>query len=173
MNHMHHILPKHAGGTDDAENLIKLSISEHAEAHKILYETYGKHEDYLAWQGLAKLMEKQDIVRQLLSLAGKKGSATTNLKRWGCVKSDKPKRILGMQKGVGKGTSNRKWYHNPITFEKLSILPNENPPQDWVRGQGPRKSQKCYWFTNGKETGQFSLTDYPLGWVRGRHSRTK
>ena len=32
--HNHHILPKHMGGTDDPENIIKLTIEEHAEAHK-------------------------------------------------------------------------------------------------------------------------------------------
>ena len=27
---MHHIIPKHAGGTDVRENLVKLTIEEHA-----------------------------------------------------------------------------------------------------------------------------------------------
>ena len=34
MSHLHHIIPKHMGGTDDPDNLIKLSIEEHAEASK-------------------------------------------------------------------------------------------------------------------------------------------
>ena len=34
--HIHHIIPKHLGGTDDPSNLIKLTIEEHAEAHRIL-----------------------------------------------------------------------------------------------------------------------------------------
>ena len=40
--HRHHIIPRHAGGTDDPSNIIELSVEEHAEAHRILYEQYGR-----------------------------------------------------------------------------------------------------------------------------------
>jgi hypothetical protein len=64
MKHKHHIIPKHMGGTDDPENLIELTIEEHAEAHKVLFEKHGKIEDYWAWKGLSgekypKIMEKK------------------------------------------------------------------------------------------------------------------
>ena len=39
--HVHHIVPRHMGGTDDPSNLIKLTIEEHAEAHKKLWEKHG------------------------------------------------------------------------------------------------------------------------------------
>ena len=39
--HKHHIVPKHAGGTNNPENLIELTVEEHAEAHRILYEENG------------------------------------------------------------------------------------------------------------------------------------
>lgn len=32
--HRHHIIPKHAGRTDDNSNLIELTIEEHAEEHR-------------------------------------------------------------------------------------------------------------------------------------------
>ena len=63
---MHHIIPKHAGGTDDPANLISLTPEEHAEAHKKLYEEYGRWQDYVAWQGLAKLATKKDLIRQII-----------------------------------------------------------------------------------------------------------
>jgi hypothetical protein len=31
--HKHHIIPKHAGGTNDPSNLVELTIEQHAEAH--------------------------------------------------------------------------------------------------------------------------------------------
>jgi hypothetical protein len=49
IKHMHHIIPRHAGGTDDASNLIELSVEDHAEAHRILYEKHGRKGDKLAW----------------------------------------------------------------------------------------------------------------------------
>ena len=42
ITHKHHIIPKHIGGTDDPSNLIELIIPEHAEAHRKLYEEYGR-----------------------------------------------------------------------------------------------------------------------------------
>lgn len=73
MKHMHHILPKHMGGTDEESNLVELTIEEHAEAHRKLYEEHGKIEDKLAWQGLSGLICKNDIIKELYSEGGKKG----------------------------------------------------------------------------------------------------
>lgn len=66
MSHLHHIVvPIHAGGSDSPENLIELSVMEHAEAHRILWETYGRWQDKLAWQGLCGLIDKEDICREI------------------------------------------------------------------------------------------------------------
>lgn len=67
MNHIHHIIPKHMGGSDDPSNLIKLSVEDHAEAHRILFEKYGLIEDKIAWQGLAKMIDRKEIIRLIIS----------------------------------------------------------------------------------------------------------
>jgi predicted RNA-binding Zn-ribbon protein involved in translation (DUF1610 family) len=59
------------GGSDDPSNIVELTIEEHAEAHKQLYEQYGRQEDYLAWKGLSGMMGKDDIIRELMSLTHK------------------------------------------------------------------------------------------------------
>jgi hypothetical protein len=78
MKHKHHIIPKHMGGSDDSSNLIELTPEEHAEAHRKLYEEHGHWQDYVAWQGLAKLATKEEHVFMLLSEAGRKGNAIRN-----------------------------------------------------------------------------------------------
>jgi hypothetical protein len=65
MKHIHHIIPKHLGGTDDPSNLIELTIEEHAEAHRRLYEENGLLEDKLAWLGLSGIMKRKDIIREM------------------------------------------------------------------------------------------------------------
>jgi len=75
MKHKHHIIPRHAGGTDDPSNIVELTPEEHAEAHRILYEEHGRWQDKVAWIGLAGLATKQEHVHMLLSEAGKKGAA--------------------------------------------------------------------------------------------------
>lgn len=82
MKHKHHIIPKHMGGTNDISNLIELSVEEHATAHRILYENYGKWQDYIAWQGLSGRMNKEEIIREKIKLGniGKKLSNETKKK---------------------------------------------------------------------------------------------
>ena len=63
MKHKHHIVPKHMGGTDDPSNLIELTVEEHAEAHRKLYEQHGKWQDKVAWQGLTGLIGHEEILR--------------------------------------------------------------------------------------------------------------
>jgi hypothetical protein len=71
MSHIHHIIPKHMGGTDDPENLVELSIEEHAEAHKVLFEQHGHWQDYLAWQGLSKMIPREELISMVQSEAAK------------------------------------------------------------------------------------------------------
>lgn len=66
MKHKHHIIPKHLGGSDDPTNLVELTIEEHAEAHRLLYEQYGRIQDKRAWMGLAKIMSGQEIIADIL-----------------------------------------------------------------------------------------------------------
>ena len=67
MKHKHHIVPKHMGGTDDPSNLVYLTVEEHAEAHKKLWETHGKIEDKVAYMGLMNMIDREEIIRSLAS----------------------------------------------------------------------------------------------------------
>lgn len=61
--HKHHIIPRHVGGTNDPSNIILLTISEHANAHRLLFEKYNRWQDYVAWQGLTGQIDNQEINR--------------------------------------------------------------------------------------------------------------
>ena len=71
MKHLHHIIPKHAGGTDDPENLVELTVEEHAEAHRKLHEEYGRWQDKVAWKSLLGMIGKEDVIRKVQSEGGK------------------------------------------------------------------------------------------------------
>jgi hypothetical protein len=64
VKHLHHIIPRHMGGTDNPSNLIELSVEQHAEAHRKLWETHGKWEDRLAWLGLMGLAPKAELAAE-------------------------------------------------------------------------------------------------------------
>lgn len=68
--HVHHIVPRHAGGTDDPSNLVRLTVEEHAEAHRILYEEHGRIEDKLAWKFLSGKTSEAEELRIKLAVEG-------------------------------------------------------------------------------------------------------
>ena len=70
MKHNHHIIPKHMGGTDDPSNLVELTVAEHAQAHKELYEKYGKTEDLCAYYMLSGKNLDPEFVKARASLGG-------------------------------------------------------------------------------------------------------
>lgn len=132
MKHKHHIVPKHMGGSNSKDNLVELSIMEHAAEHKKLWEEHGHQEDYLAWQGLSGLMTKEELVKEMLKMAGRKGADISNMKRWG--------KTHITEKSTG--------YALDVDGRKIRT--------------------KRYWFNNGVKEGQFSLTEFPENWKRGR-----
>ena len=63
------------GGSDDPSNLIDLTIEEHAEAHRVLYEQHGNWQDYCASQALSGRIGQEEILRM------KQGAANRGRKR--------------------------------------------------------------------------------------------
>jgi hypothetical protein len=140
MLHKHHIIPKHIGGSDNPDNLIELTIEQHAEEHRLLFEKHGRWQDKLAWLGLAKLITDDEHKRLFYKECGKMGAAITNAKK---TSIEGPKRKPGSFKGstfYPKGVDGRKtrkkrfWYNNKIEHKQCS---HENAPIGWVRGKLP------------------------------------
>ena len=63
--HIHHIVPKHMGGTDDKNNLQKLTIKQHADAHKKLYEQHGHWQDKVAYETLSGQHDRKESIRKV------------------------------------------------------------------------------------------------------------
>ena len=50
------------GGTDDSSNLVELTVEDHAEAHKVLFEKYGNEYDRIAYLGLGGQIGKEEVI---------------------------------------------------------------------------------------------------------------
>jgi len=70
------------GGTDDPSNLVEVTIEQHAALHEQLWEEFGFWEDELAWKGLSQMIDRQEIISQVISNThrGKKISEETKRK---------------------------------------------------------------------------------------------
>ena len=113
VRHRHHIIPKHAGGTDDRNNIAILTPQEHAEAHWILYYTNGKKKaDFYAACGLDRFLGKEEIIERLLSENGKRnGKRAVETGQW--AKASALGRLVG-----GKAAREKTIARNKSTFQK-------------------------------------------------------
>jgi len=126
MKHIHHIVPKHMGGTDDPSNLIELSVEEHAEAHKKLYEEYGNEYDRIAWLALSKqinLTEAQKLSHlHGVKLGGKMQPKESKI--LGAKMQPKESKILGGKRGGKRCYEQRKGMFSLTKEEKSEIAKN-------------------------------------------------
>lgn len=96
-HHIHHIIPKHMGGTDDPSNLVKVTLEQHINLHKQLWEDLGDIRDFYAWKGLEGRLSKEDRIRLRCSLGGKLGGK----KLLGIPKSESHRQALSLS-NMGK-----------------------------------------------------------------------
>ncbi len=59
------------GGTYEPSNVILLTIEQHADAHKKLWEQHGHWQDKLAWMGLSGQIGKEEIIQSINIQNGK------------------------------------------------------------------------------------------------------
>ena len=154
IKHKHHIIPRHMGGTDDPINLVELTIEEHAEAHKILFEKYRKIEDKLAWLALSGLISKSEILKEMYQ-EGRKKADIKLCEKYG----------PNYQKVIRKLSSaffNKK--HSEETKQKMRKSKNVKE----------KNSQfgTC-WITNGSINKKIKNHELiPKGWYKGRKIRS-
>ena len=70
------------GGTDEPFNLVELTVAEHAEAHRLLFEKHGHWEDEIAWKGLAGIIGNEEACQNAQRQARKSMAAVLE-KRYG------------------------------------------------------------------------------------------
>ena len=138
MKHKHHIIPKYEGGSDFAENLVELTVTQHAMWHFAEWRRKGRWQDKLAWQGLAGIIGHEEAVHKAIVDSKTK----ENHWIWGTKRSSETKRKIGL------GNS------GPSKSKSLSKKGDKNP------------NHGKHWYNNGVESRLEDVC--PEGWVKGR-----
>lgn len=134
--HNHHIVPRHMGGTNDPKNLIRLTVEEHAQAHKKLYDEHGKQEDLIAWKALSgqiTMSEASKLAHMIGSYKGGYAKKPNSVPAWNkvdCYCVGCRKRIKPSVKG-----------HKKCFQKAYKLKPTENPSY-FTSSQGKEKAEK-------------------------------
>jgi len=184
--HKHHIIPKHAGGSNDPSNLVTLTIEEHALAHKTLFEHYGRWQDRVAWLSLAGIMKDEERIYEIL-----KNSNPGGYKHTDAIKQllsemrtgeknpmfGKPAANRGIKRpGIGGRKKGTKWSESErINQEKIRSVPgyydftkdeNRNKLISESKKGKPGAAAGKIWYNNGSVE---TYAEYcPLGFSKGR-----
>lgn len=179
MKHIHHIIPKHMGGSDDLSNLIELSIKDHAEAHRLLYEKYGKIQDYYAWQGLIRNVKKEDIFLGLMKSKEIREKISNGVQNhWNNLTEEEKiirrNQFLEIRK-LTPGSKGKNWKLSEETRKKQSKPKSEDHKKNIsksLKGKRIGKDNPCFgsiWITNETSTIKINNQDaIPDGWRMGR-----
>lgn len=116
--HWHHIIPRHAGGTDDPSNLVQLTLKEHAEAHRRLYEEFGRWQDKMAWE----MLSGRKITEDARKMASKLGLHAL---------MNDPVRLEQVRQARIKGVLN--WYEEGAEVWNKGLKLRENPDHSGLK----------------------------------------
>lgn len=184
--HKHHIIPRHAGGSDDPSNLIELTIEEHAEAHKKLYEEHGRWQDRVAWLSLAGIMKDEERIYEILKNSNPGGYTLTKETKeklskmrmgagnpmYGKIAPNRGVKRPGVG-GRKKGTSwsKEERANHELTRSKKGYYDYLQSPERGKKISNSQKGRKGAasgkkWYNNG-ETEKYSADPIP-NWSPGR-----
>lgn len=162
------------GGSDDQSNIVELTVEEHAEAHRKLYEEFGHLQDKLAWQGLLGLISTADIVHALQS-EGMKGPKNPMYGKPAPNRGTKRPGVGGRKKGTKWSEAERKMQmenrgavEHREKMQKVYSDPTRNNKISQSRKGLPGAATGKKWFNNGNEEKYFVEGQQPQGWIRGR-----
>jgi hypothetical protein len=178
--HIHHYLPKHAGGTDSTENLIKVTIEEHAAFHYERWVLVGDQYDKISWLCLSGQIQNKEANRLAMSLGGKSSRCHTK------EASEKAKKTYMKKLGVSspfnlphvkekrdKTIQALLLKHNVINVSQIPEVKAKIGSKNSLSQRGERNSQYgTIWITDGKTNKKIqSNIELPKGFSKGRTIR--
>jgi len=173
----HHIIPRHSGSTDDLSNIKLVTLSEHAEEHRLLWEKNKNQYDYIAWKCLCGQIPVEEAINKIRSINGKKQGEKNAQSGW-MLKI----RLLMNPKETGKKSAEFCRKNKINSFFDPEILKEVRKKGGHVQGKKnaesghlqrisklPRKYTKKQWYYN--ENSSILIKDgdpIPDGYIKGR-----
>ena len=178
LRHKHHIVPRYKGGSDAPENLVEVSITQHAMYHYCNYQLWNNVEDYVAWRGLSGQISEQEFLIERQKIFAQKGNEVLRLK-----KQADPEFTKKMErKRLKTWNKNREKHLRKLRKAQMLAVEAARTPEAIEKKkksfkqinhqQGEKNSQYGTRWIHNKQvriSKRIKVTDpLPLGWSEGR-----
>lgn len=153
----HHIIPRSIGGSNDRENLVRLTAREHFLCHYLLTKMYDQNTN--EWQKMLhafKMMKSGNHNHERYHNAR---LCEACRKHFGSI-------MHHVQKNENNSQFGTMWITNDI--ENMKIKNGQNIPFGWRKGRVLYQERQKICITNGTITRRHLQSEpIPNGWVRG------
>jgi hypothetical protein len=126
LTHKHHIIPRYKGGTDDPENLVEVTVTQHTMYHYCNYQLWGNVEDYVAWRGLSGQISTADFLYEKSKIANLPENREKQKKKFKEIKH---------QQGEKNSQYGKMWITNGTKKGTYRINKNEAIPEGFRKGR--------------------------------------
>ena len=136
--HAHHLVPKHAGGTDDPSNLVRVNVAMHAFLHRLRYKETGDKWDKIAYEALEGQItyaEATSQARQEFRLQNPNHHSNAGKKGGKAPASQRAKEVAAE---TARLTGSKPWWNNGLNNKRSYTCPGEG----YVPGKLPHGKHK-------------------------------
>jgi hypothetical protein len=156
--HKHHIIPRYIGGTNAPENLVEVTITQHAMFHYCNYQLWENDEDKFAWKGLSGQISEAEFIIEKQKLAVEAARTPEARKK----RKAKLKEI-NHQQGESNSQYGKMWITNGTKEGTYSINKGEPIPEGFRKGRISRNDDSIiYYYIITTPEGEIVRTKYLL-----------
>lgn len=182
----HHVVPRCMGGSDNANNIVRLTAEEHYVAHQLLVKIYPENNKLIY---AANMMSVGRINNRKYGWLKKKHAkvVSENMKARYAAGFENPSRRPEVRKKISEAAKARA-QAGPSPL-KGRILSKEMREKLSKASKGKKKNYPAWnkgikrpdisaamtgkkWFNNGKRASRFGQGEEPNGWTPGKKLRT-
>jgi hypothetical protein len=149
-------MPKYKGGSNKKENLVEVSITQHAMYHYCNYKLWSNEEDRIAWLALSGAIGKKEIICKAVEL-GRQKALTSEVRK----KRKETFEEIKHQQGEKNSQYGTMWITDGTKEGTYRIKKGEKIPDGFRKGRISRDENSInYYYVITTPKGEIIKTKY-------------
>jgi len=144
------------GGNNDPTNLVEVTVTQYAMFHFCNYQLWGNEQDKIAYKGLSGLIGKEEVMRELVTLAVSMASTPENIE-----KKKQTFKEIRHQQGEKNSQYGKMWITDGTKEGSYRINKGDPIPEGFRKGRVSRSEESIkYTYVITTPEGEIIRTKY-------------